>query len=75
MRLIKLTWEIDDGYAGYRPHQLNISEDDISMDWDEWDKLTKEEREVILYDIVKSDFEEKISYHISKTEDSENSNN
>jgi hypothetical protein len=69
-REIKITWQIEDGYAGQsRPQYCIITEYDIGMDWEEWDSLSDDDREEFIYNIVQDDFEEKVHYEITRQED------
>jgi len=58
-------WEVEDGYVGKsRPHNLRISSDDLD-DCDE-DEI---EIESILWELVQSDFENKISWYIKNKDE------
>jgi hypothetical protein len=51
-----ITWGADDGYVGgSRPHNVKVSESDLD------DSMTEEELRSMFWDIVQSDFEEKVT--------------
>ena len=57
-------WEVDDGYCGgSRPHETVI--DDSEFEYCE----TEEERQEIIDDAVRNDFEQTISWFITRIEE------
>lgn len=58
-----VTWEVDDGYVGKSAsHQTKIDD----LDLEECD--SEEEREELIQEAVQSDFEQKITWHITNRE-------
>lgn len=56
---MKIRWEVEDGYVGKsRPQQTVIPDDEIAQ------CNTPEERERLIEDYVREDFQNKISYTI-----------
>lgn len=50
-----IIWEVDDGYVGYRPHEIEIPDE-------EFENCDTQEIEEIIEDYVKNEFETNISY-------------
>lgn len=55
---MKITYYIDDGYVGYRPHYVEIE------DWEINNCLTLEEIKICIDDIVENDFRDKIMPYV-----------
>lgn len=63
MNKIEITYEIDDGYISQkRPHNVIIRKCDLPEDFDE---LTDEEKNEIIEEFVKEDFNKNISWYIT----------
>ena len=62
--MIRITWYVDEGYTGKaRPHYTEFEEDAFE------DCETEEERQDIINEAVKEEFEEVVSYRIDKVEE------
>ena len=64
---IKVTWEIEDGYAEKsRPQYTTIDiENDIGLDSEEWENLSEEEQQTHINEIVEDDFRNRINCYIT----------
>jgi len=52
---MKITWEVDDGYAGKsRPQHTEVPDDEL-------EDLTEEEQFALIEEYIRGDFEERIS--------------
>lgn len=61
---MKIIWEVEDGYVGpSRPQRTEIYLSDFE------DDMTDTDIENMIYDAVKEDFEQKISYFIQNMSD------
>jgi hypothetical protein len=58
---MKIRWEVDDGYAGKsRPHFVEVDDDELA------ECETEEERNELINDYVKNEFENKINWFWEK---------
>jgi hypothetical protein len=65
MEKIKVTWEVEDGYAGKsRPQTTIIDIEQEHMSEGEWNELSEDEKRELIEDCVREDFENKISFGI-----------
>jgi hypothetical protein len=64
MKKLIVEWEVEDGYLGHSPQKTVIDVENTLMDEGEWNELSKAEKQEIIEEIVKEDFEQKISFHI-----------
>ena len=61
-KVIRVTWEVDDGYAGgARPQTLEIPAEEL-------EGLENEERESMIHNMVQEEFEQRISWYIKRIE-------
>jgi len=66
MKKIKIKWEVEDGYVGkQRPQSTTIDIEKEIMSEEDWNALTKDEKEEIIEQAVEEDFKQKISFSIS----------
>jgi len=56
---IEVTWEVDDGYAGPSRPQSTV------VDLEDFEDLSEQAIEVLLYEIVGEDFSQNIGYSIT----------
>jgi hypothetical protein len=60
---MKVTWQVNDGYVGgRRPHVTEIDESEL-------EDLEGEERQAAIDDIIKEDFDQRITWEILSVED------
>jgi hypothetical protein len=60
---MRITWEVEDGYAGKsRPQFTDIDDDDLA------DCETEEEKEDLINSVVQDDFEQNITWGIIRTD-------
>ena len=65
MEPIEVKWEVEDGYAGKsRPQTTIVDIEKHHMPASEWDELSQEEKEFVIYEAVQEDFDQKISFGI-----------
>jgi len=61
---MRVTWEVDDGYAGKsRPQHLDISDEEFE------ECTTEEDKQVLIEDFVQEDFDNRITFHIIRIEE------
>lgn len=61
---MKITWQVDDGYAGpSRPKYTYVDDDELA------ECETEEEREELINAYVENDFEQHISWYITNREE------
>ncbi len=60
---MKVIWQVDDGYIGANVPQYTVIDDE------DLEGLTGKARERVINEIVQEDFEQKISWYITGTED------
>jgi len=57
--MVKITWQVDDGYGGpSRPQFTEVDDEELQ------ECETEEERQQLIEDTVQVDFENKITWHI-----------
>ena len=60
---MRVTWQIDDGYAGpSRPQHVEVDDEELA------ECETDEERERLIEDTVQEDFNQKVSWYIVSKE-------
>lgn len=65
---IIIKWEVEDGYAGKsRPQETVLDTCDYYED-NEYEKLTEAEKNELIHEAVQEDFNNKISYGITRVE-------
>lgn len=70
IRKLTISWEVNDGYVNKSGIQkTTLTEDNLDMDWDEWDELNKEEQRDYIMDAVQDDFDNRITFEIIKQKD------
>jgi hypothetical protein len=66
MMTLDVTWQVEDGYVGgSRPHHTKIRLDDYVDDIESWNQMSQEEKDDIIRDIVREDFEQRIDFSIT----------
>lgn len=57
---MKIIWQVDDGYVGGRPQYTTIDDSDLE------DFETEEEKEQFIQDYIQQEFENRISWYITR---------
>jgi len=58
---MRITWEVDDGYAGgSRPQNTDINDDEL-LDYE-----TDEEKEQFINDVIQEEFEQRITWYVTR---------
>lgn len=66
---IEVHWTVEDGYVNNGPHSTTIDvEFELGLSEEEWNELPEEEQRDRIEDLVQEDFEQKISYGITRIE-------
>jgi hypothetical protein len=55
--MLTITWKVDDGYAQNGPHTTTIDDDEL-------EGLTDEEREDVIDEIVQAEFQNNVTWQI-----------
>jgi len=58
-----VTWQVDDGYCGGRPHTFEIPDEEFK------DCSTEKEKQVIIEEWVQQEFDNNISWFIQEIEE------
>lgn len=67
---IKITWQVDDGYAGGSRPQTSILDTDEYFDsHGEWGKLSDEKKGAIIDGFIQEEFEQRITWDITNKEE------
>ena len=64
MSIIKVLWQVDDGYIGKTRRQSTKINTDDWMCQEEWDELSKLDKIAHIESAVEEDFEQRISFFI-----------
>lgn len=61
---MRITWQVDDGYAGGgRPQHTDINDSDLA------ECETEEEKELLIREVVQEDFEQHITWYETRREE------
>lgn len=61
---ITINWEVEDGYVGRSRPQYTEFDSNHHVDDQEWEEMTIEEKQDLICDAVREDFENRISFGI-----------